>query len=258
MYDSIVLEEGGYIVEFSNGGGLPKENPTPVNHSGIVIKCRHPECERTTRSMFGLCPIHSTIKISHVCDWIGRIIPPGLSREQCSTDALPHFKITETLVKWMREDFPTRSKIMDGFIDDVLESIAMKIPDATTLQSNIDGVYRSKGIISSDDIVELTKQLVEKHFPKDGYGNIRLDGDTYMKNGEIRSLKDVPLRIMVASLVLAFACEEANRGDAWFYSFHSLNLNQSRRASVYMSVVYYLLRRYTNASEKQARMSLRA
>lgn len=258
IYDRIVIEEGGYTVEFSNTGVLPKENPTPINYSGIIIKCRFPDCERTTRSMFGLCPTHTSAKIQHMCDWIGRIIPPGLNREQCSTDALPHFKITETLIKWMRENFPIRFKVMDDFINDVLENIAMKIPDATTLQSNIDGTYKGKGIVSPDDIVELTKRLVDKHFPKDEYDNIRLDGGNYMKNGEIRSLKDVPLRVMATTLVLAFACEESNRGDAWFYNFHNMDLNQSRRASVYMSVVYYLLRRYTNASEKQARISLKS
>ena len=173
------------------------------------------------------------------------------------TDALPHFKITEILIKWMKEEFPKRSKILDGFMGDVMQNIAAKIPDATTLQSNFDGRYLEKGIISPGDVAEITSRLVEKHFPKKEYGNTVLDGGNYKKNEEIKSLKDVPLRIMATSLVLAFACEESNRGDAWYSKFHNMSLDQSRRASVYMSVVYYLLRRYTNASEKQARMSLK-
>jgi hypothetical protein len=254
-YDEVAIKEDGYTVEFSNRGSIPKENPTPVNYNKEKIKCMHEGCQETTKSMFGFCTKHSKESVLHERDWIGRIIPPGKDREACITWAPTHSLITEMLIKWMKEDESKRCKIMDDFMNDILDSIVAKIPDATTLQSNINGVM--KGTMSPKEMLTLGERLVDKHFPKEKYGDKKISGRYKPKGEDAVNFVDIPLRVVAMLLFIAFACEESNRGDMWFLKSHGLNEDSSKRASAFMSSVYYLIRRHTKASEKQAKISTR-
>ncbi len=248
-YDKIVIEEGGFVVELSNRGGKKKFNPNPVNYKKDSVRCRYEGCNETTRNLMALCSEHKKSKISHTKDWLGRVIPPGYGREQCLTDAPAHSVITEMLIKWMGDDKDRRTR-MDHFISDILEEVVGKIPDATTLQENLDG--NMKGIMIPDDLVRLAHGLVDTHFPFEEFKDIELQGPNYKG----KRLADIPIRVVAALLVIAFICEESNRGDLWFCSRYRKPEN-SKYASAYMPSVYYFLRRYTKANEKQARMSLK-
>ena len=246
-----------YILEFSNRGGKQHENPTPVNFRGASIRCRVAGCPKTTRSLMGFCTDHNTKKKlwpKHKADWIGRLIPPGYTREQCLTDAPAHFTIAEMLVKWMGKDLTKRAR-MDAFVSDLLDGtpdvrIAESIPDATTLQEYLEG--KAEGPESPKGVVEKIRRAVDKHFPESQFESTVLDGPTYRR----RPLARIPIRIVAAMLVAAYAAEESNRGDAWYIRKHNVK-SEPKRASAYMPSVYYLLRRHTGASEGQARMSLK-
>lgn len=246
-----------YILEFSNRGGKQHEDPTPVNFRGASIGCRVAGCPKTTRSLMGFCPEHNSKKKlwpKHKADWIGRLIPPGYTREQCLTDAPAHFTIAEMLIKWMDKD-PAKRARMDAFVSDLLDGspdvrIAESIPDATTLQKNLED--KVVGLDSPKGVVEKIRRAVDKHFPESDFGSTVLDGPTYRK----KSLARIPIRIVAAMLVTAYAAEESNRGDAWYIRKHDVK-SEPKRASAYMPSVYYLLRRHTGASEGQARMSLK-
>ncbi len=246
-----------YVLEFSNRGGKQHEDPTPVNFRRASIRCRVAGCPKTTRSLMGFCPEHSSKKKlwpKHKADWIGRLIPPGYTREQCMTDAPAHFTIAEMLVKWMGKD-PAKRARMDAFVSDILDGqpdvrIAESIPDATTLQENLEG--KIEGPESPKGVVERIRKVVDKHFPEGDFGSTVLDGPTYRK----KPLARIPIRIVAAMLVTAYAAEESNRGDAWYIRKHDVK-SEPKRASAYMPSVYYLLRRHTGASEGQARMSLK-
>jgi len=281
-YDAKVLEEGGYVVELSNRGVLRKWNPAPANLEKAEIKCLFTECHVLTRNMAGLCTEHikeykaykkernekgkknvwKSLPIKtkngqddqwpsliHSRDWIGRLIPPDKTREDCLTDAPRHTDIAEALIRWMNKD-TGRMNRMDDFIQAVLEKIVGNVPHATQLQDNYEGKSR-KGL-TPDDIVKMTIGLVEKHFPKNEFGETRLDFGRYKE----RELKDLPIRVAAALLILAYACEEANRGDYWF----ALNnpKYKHKQASAYMPSVYYLLRRHTKATVGQATMCLKS
>jgi hypothetical protein len=248
-YDKIVLKEGGYTVELTNQGNKLMFNPNPQNIEKNEVKCIVDGCNETTRNMYALCTEHNKEKKNncrHTADWFGRVIPLNCTREDVQNDVLPHSKITEILIKWMNNE--EKKRIMDDFINDVLKSIVGEVPDATTLQKNLNGELEY--VMTPNDLIEMVKNIIDRHFPKNVYDVVKLDGGKF-KN---KSLSKIPIRIAAALLILAWACEESNRGDALFCKVHD---RKSKYGNAYMPSVYYFLRRYTNASEEQARICLK-
>lgn len=277
--DILVIKEYGYTVELSNGGGLRKENPAPANLQKRDMRCLFTGCQKHTTNKSGLCTKHNKLfddynkrrktkefknqpierrnrlddqwpGLIHSKDWLGRLITPGKTREDCLTDAPRHSDITEALVNWMNKSGSGRIKKMDAFIQDVLKRVVGNVPDATTLQKNVNS--RIRGTMTPKKLVKMTKDLVIKHFPKNEFGRTKVDFGRYKQ----REIKDLPIRVAAALLVLAYACEEANRGDFWFSRRHPSY--KPRRGSAYMPSVYYFLRRHTNANKEQARMCLKS
>lgn len=137
-------------------------------------------------------------------------------------------------------------------------------------------------------VVKEVNELVDRHFPEAGYDTVTLPGKTFKKkvpenaasrgdgqqllttsraDGEAAvgpkkrlfydiPVEKVPLRVVAALTLVGLACEESNRGDLWFVNKYKGGKG-STRASIYMPIAYYLLRRHTRALDKQARMSLR-
>lgn len=277
-YDVEVVKEGSYTVELSNRGGLRKENPAPANLKKSDMECVFLECHERTTNKNGLCTEHGKLfkeymdsrktrefkdkpvrernqlddqwtPLIHSRDWLGRLITPGGNREDSLTDAPRHSDITEALIGWMDKD-DGRMKRMDGFIKDTLEHIVGKVPDATTLQKNIDG--KMSGVLTPDELVKMTIKIVDNHFPKSEFSKTLINFGIYKE----KEIKDIPIRVVAAMLVLAYACEEANRGDFWFSKRNPSY--KHRRGSAYMPSVYYLLRRHTNATKEQASMCLKS
>ena len=247
-YCKLVLEEKGYHVFLSNLGKKPKKNPNPITLEKKMIKCVI-GCGAETKNQDGVCTQckKKKEKPHHKVDWIGTLVPPGYSFGDCSEDVLPHFQIIEMLIKWANKD-DEKAMRLDSFVDDVLKSIVSNIPDATTLQKNI-GKKIEDGM-NVDEFVLLIKKLVDKHFPLPKYGKHSVVGGKFKG----KALNKIPLRIVAALLILAFGCEESNRGDAWFCKIHGRG---SKYGNAYMPSVYYFLRRHTNATEEQARMCLK-
>jgi hypothetical protein len=247
-YDKEVINENGYTIELSNQGNKPKFNPNQRNLEKKEVFCM--VCHKKTRNMFTLCAEHNKEKKKfhiHDADWFARLIPPGYKRDDVLVDVLPHSQITEILIRWMKKD-ADRERIMDGFVKDVLTSIVGNIPDATMLQKNI--YEKMNNMMGPDDLIGLVQGLIDKHFPKDDYGSILLDGGRFKG----KSLANIPIRVVAGLLILAWACEECNRGDAFFCK---TNNRESKYGNAYMPSVYYFLRRYTNATEKQTRICLK-
>jgi len=248
-YNESVLNEGGFKVILSNQGKKLMFNPNPRNENKKEVPCL--VCGKLNKNKYALCTEHNKNKKEnhrHIVDWVGRIVPPGYDLDDVKDDVLNHYRITEILIKWMKED-GKRNKVMDDFIDDVLNKTVGNVPDATTLQKSYEGEI--KNVWTPDDLVKVVRDLVDKHFPEKEYkSEKKLEGIKFRG----KKLHDIPIRIVVALLILAWTCEESNRGDAWFCK---INKKESKYGNAYMPSVYYFMRRYTNASEKQAEMCLR-
>jgi hypothetical protein len=213
--------------------------------------------------MYGVCPSHMDTLI-HTTDWVGILEPdPGTLGNPVGGAARPadpivnafapaHSATTEYLVRWMEMD-SARQSVMDQFIESSLEEVVGRIPDATTLQLNL----ASGTGIQPDDVVRALRDVVDHVLPYAQYSVETLD-DVRLKIEDDEYAVGIPLRIGAALLVVGFACEESNRSDLWFRILYDVDPLKSKRASAYMSVAYYLLRRHTKATAKQARISLRA
>jgi hypothetical protein len=259
-YDKEILRERGYIVELSNRGDLIKHNPNFYNPEKKKLKCvavweQNPQtkiwepitCDKLTLSAYRLCPRHNKLGSypKHKKDWLGRVILPGKTREDCKTWALPHPTITLLLIRWIGGN-REKGIIADGFIDDILASLHKRIPDATTLQEVYTGELRDE--MQPDEFAGITLKLVDKHFPKDRFGDEIIDASDLSFKGF--TIGNIPLRVVAASQVLAFCCEEANRGDAHGCAVLGL---EPRYANMFMPLSLYLLMR-KGATLSEARM----
>jgi hypothetical protein len=230
----------------------------------------------------------------HLVDWIGRVCPPKVDKEKCKNFAPEHSALLELLVLWMEKppkdslERIARQERMDKFVTATLSTFVGKVPDATTMERDWEKEGDDKGKMAEKVISDIT-DLVNEYFPKAEFANTLLSGRVFEKQirqdtlaettggqevlAELASdstksdggkkiiryeipLLDVPIRIVAALALVGLACEESNRGDLWFAKTYRGGIG-SARASIYMPIAYYLLRRYTDASDKQARMSLK-
>jgi hypothetical protein len=260
-FDALVLSEGGYKVEFSNQGKKPHDNPAPANPGKQNIPCillPLNGCPNMTSRKDGLCRDHAPKKGEarpkvirrHWADWIGRIIPPGMSREQCLTWAPAHVTTIEKLIEWMQADKKAREVVLEGLVSDLMESLKGKVPDSTTMENDLEDP-KSRGAMASG-IVRLTKKIVNAHFPQTRYGGEVVKAWKYNK---VR-MENIPVRVLGALLVLGVASEEANRGDLWAHT-RTGRPSASKRASVFMPMAYYYLRVHLGATRTQAGQSIR-
>jgi hypothetical protein len=249
-YDKEVLNEGGYTVELSNRGELKKRNPNCYNIQKELICCSAEGCKKQTRSIYGRCGAHMQLRNCplHDRDWLGRTVPPGKSSEEVKTFALPHREISKMLVEWVTRD-EVKGKKMDAFVDDIIKTFHGKIPDATTLQKIYEGT-KIEDAVGPDDLVEMTKKLVDKHFPKKEYEKVLLKGGTFRGI----TLEEIPLRVVLINQVLAFTCEESNRGDSW--AARRLGL-KPKYANMFMPLALYLLFR-KGATVNEANMAVKS
>ena len=261
FFDAPVLSEGGYKVEFSNRGRKPHDNPAPANPGKQDIACILSPlngCANRTSRKDGLCRDHAPKKGEarpkvvrrHWADWIGRIIPPGMSREQCLTWAPAHVTTIEKLIEWMQSDKKAREVVLEGLVSDLMESLKGKVPDSTTMQKDLEDP-KSRGKMASG-VVGLTKKMVDKHFPRTKYSGEFVRSWKY---NEVK-MEKIPVRVLGALLFLGVASEEANRGDLWAYTRIG-RPSSSKRASVFMPMMYYYLRVHLGATRAQAGQSIR-
>jgi hypothetical protein len=251
-FDGLVLDEKGFVVEFSNRGAkLKKDYCRFRNPDGETVKCAIDGCTKMTRARSGVCTTHNTEHqwMLHKRDWLARIIPPGGTRDEYLTNAPGFGDLSESLIRWAGED---RKKIdrLDEFFFEAIDAIPGEIPDSTSLQKGFEGI--EPNILSPQDIITMTLKTVNRYFPKNEF----MAEET--ENIEIVAgiTKKIPLRLVASLLFLGYVCEEANRGDRW-YKTKNGTPESIMYAGCFMSAGYYLYRRFTKATPKQARMSLK-
>lgn len=248
--------EDGYLVEFSNQGQKVHNNPNPIKLTDAPIPCILPGCGLSSRRLDGLCKNHAPKKgedrakvISrHWADWIGRIIPPGMTRPQCLTWAPPHTRLLELLISWEEERKGERAAVLDKFILDVMGALKGAVPDSTKLEADLEAGGHLAG-----DVVSLARGTVDKAFPI-----FKFRGSVIPRPGTYRGVKldGITVRTVAGLLVLGVASEEANRGDLWTYKTIK-RPGSSKRASVFMPMAYYYLRVHLGATKAQASQSVR-
>ncbi len=251
-FDNKIMDEDGFVVEFSNRGTMPKKVFYRYrNPKRKLIACAVPGCHIKTRTYSGVCPSHRKEHewMVHSVDWIARIIPPGGTRRAYLTNAPRFGDLTESLWGWAKGNKENIDRVT-GFFFDCMKQVPGRIPDATSLQSSHEG--KVKDTLTPKSIVSLTKTIVERHFPKKEFHHIQTKNINIVRDrGE-----DIPIRLTSLLLLLGYICEESNRGDLW-YKKRIKRSSESQYAGCYMAAGYFLYLRYTDATPQQARMALK-
>jgi hypothetical protein len=217
-----VLESSGYRVYLSNLGRDKKAHPVKKKHV-------------------------------HLVDWVGFFVPPNYDINQCKTWVPMHSWSIERLIQWSKVTGDVNRT--DGLIYEAVDHFMGKVPDSTSLQDSYEG--RLKEVMKPDDIVEEVRQLVNKWFPMSQF-NGKLVPQAKYKNKFLEVPVEVclPIRVVASLVCIAFACEEANRGDTWYINFYGCKA-KPRIAGCLMALGVYLYRRYTHASIDQIATVLR-
>lgn len=251
-FDSLVIGEKEFLVELSNRGEKPKKNHnTYRNLNKDLVVCAAPRCQRKTRAVSGVCTNHKTEYewMRHKVDWMARIIPPKGTRTSYFMNIPGFGDLTESLWLWAKDDEDKIKRLSDFFFG-CLDNVPGKIPDATSLQEALEG--KIKNIITLDNIILLTQELVDKYFPADDFKDISIENIKIIKSWKGK----IPIRLVASLLLLGYICEEANRGDSWFKKKNGME-DKIMYAGCFMSAGYYLYRRFTKATQKQIRMCLK-
>ena len=249
--------EDGFLIEFSNQGQKRHINPNPMKLTNSTIPCIVPGCHSMARRLDGLCKDHAPKKgenrprviSKHWADWIGRVIPPGMSREQCLRWAPPHTKLLELLISWKDEKPKERRKTLKRFVLYVMNELKGAVPDSTKLQDDLE----HGGQMAQKLVVDRTREIVDEAFPLRSYEVSLIPNPGKYKGAE---LDGITVRTVAGLLVLGIASEEANRGDLWTYNLIGKPAS-SKRASVFMPMIYYFLRVDLGATRAQASQSIR-
>ena len=277
---------------FSNLGGKIHPNPNPTNFSKKEMVCLFVGCTKKTKATFGFCPDHSAKKFTkqfqHLRDWIGELrytssfdrIQENLRLDKGSpllnAFAPPHVELTEYLLRWAGKS-EAKLESLDTLVLSALKNIVGNTPDATSLQLFLEGKNPIEEQISiqttlhdrplksanflgfnhPDLVVNMIKDVTEESLPEERF-ELDLVDNIRIKFGESEFMTKVPVRIIGALLVTAWACEEINRGDLWFRKAHNFQPDKPKRASAYMSATYYFMRRFAGCLEAQARIIVRS
>lgn len=152
-------------------------------------------------------PPHPVFGNPHIREWVARLyVGSGKSvkSQPSSLDgALREFK------EFKKK--PENREVFQGFIDDLMEELPSRLPDATTLQAT--RAERINGVeYTPYRIIEKIGEIVNRHFPESGWKGVRL-----RRSGSIPIVPEAGLTVRAAAALLAtsIACEIINKGDEW-------------------------------------------
>lgn len=175
--------------------GRNKFNPLKLNLERNDRNCKYQGCNNTffRSRQSGLCDNH----LNHQHDLFLDVFLNG-----AHVSSPTHAEIIDHLIKWAK----SRNFELVDFFKDCSFSILGNIPDVSTLSAEI--LHASFTPKSLDDYLDICIRCVDRHFPIDNNSSYQL---LTIKNNQF------PARILAVILVGLLLCEEANRGDRWFW-----------------------------------------
>ncbi|MEZ0233091.1 MAG: hypothetical protein ACAH12_09650 [Methylophilaceae bacterium] len=211
-------------VSLSSNGKRKHKNLSKYNLDRSSNKCRIVGCINTFKTrgrMTGVCDVHK----KHTSDLILTV------SHSASIESLPgHIEIIEKLLEWSKS---TNSPI-DRFIEKLIKSIIGNIPEISTLAGMTP--------LSLEVNIDL-KSLFEKHVVKvvDEF----FEPDNLVSYLPLTTKKGTfPARILALALASLMFCEEANRGDRWFYRHILKDESKTTKLGGAMTVAYYAARQF--------------
>jgi hypothetical protein len=176
--------------------GRPKFNPTKLNLRGLHKSCQYNECKAVIRSnrKSGLCDLHQ----SHAHDLLLKLRDP--SNKQINIPS--HIEIIDQLIKWAK----TRNYDLTPLFSALSFAILGNIPDVSTLAGEIK--HSNFNPPSIQTLLDETILVVDRFFPES-------NNSSYQPLSTTKG--SIPARILAMTFAGLILCEEANRGDRWFW-----------------------------------------
>lgn len=218
-----------WSIKIEGNGIKRKLNPCKYPSPAPSRDCQIPHCKGTIRinSPSGLCSVHKT----HTADLVLSVSHSGTLLVKVPT----HAEMIEQLIDWAQ----TRNYKLEPFFESLSFNILGNIPDVSTL----DG--RTRLSSSSTTNLPLFYQkhvlnVINQFFPSSNNASYQVL-KTKISTGVIEEIPARVLALIFASLVF---CEEANRGDRWFYRTIVKDESRASLLGGAMPIAYFAARQF--------------
>lgn len=212
-------------ISLSLTGKRPHKNSCKYNWDRHSDRCLIKGCKAviSKNRLSGLCDAHA----NHVADLILEVAQHG----KAHLKKLPsHTEIIECLREW---SIP-RNYSLASFFEDIANNVLGNVPDVTTLAN--ESPLNAHAI----SIKQLTQTsimgVIDKHFPIARSTSYQL---LHTKAG------DFPVRTLATLIAGLILCEEANRGDRWFYRNICKKEEKTTQLGGAMPIVYFAARQFS-------------
>lgn len=198
--------------------GRNKDNYLKLNRKSNLTVCQFSGCTasflRTRQS--GLCDNHAKHQHDlYLTLFDSHSIPVTSPR---------HDVIINHLIEWAK----SRNFDLLPFFKDCSFTILGNIPDVSTLSGDI--VHNNFTPKSLDDYFDICVECVDRHFPEDNnssYQYITIKGNNFHA------------RLLALTFVGLLLCEEANRGDRWFWREIAQDEKKTNYLGAAMPLAYF-------------------
>ncbi len=198
--------------------GRPKPNPTKLNFDGTHRLCQHAGCSNTIRvsRTSGLCDDH----LIHRHDLLLELSDPF----QNHVNIPAHTEIIDQLIQWAKTRNYDLTPLFSAFSFHILGNV----PDVSTLAGETTHPNFSPPSLQS--ILDDTILIVDKFFPAN-------NNSSYQPLNTSKG--NIPARILAITFAGLILCEEANRGDRWFWRQIRKNEHKTEYLGGAMAIAYY-------------------
>jgi hypothetical protein len=212
-----------WAISLAGTGVKLKDNLCKYNLDRNSKSCKIVGCTEVIRinRSNGLCDKHQ----KHTNDLVLEVLEAG------ATTAFPiHGEIIEQLIEWAQ----SRNYRLEPFFEGLGFSILGNIPDVSTLDG-MTPLSSSFNLLLSPLFNDHILNIVDRFFPSSNNASYQL----------LRTNKgSFPARILAIIFASLVFCEEANRGDRWFYRTVIKDETQTAFLGGAMPIAYFAARRF--------------
>jgi hypothetical protein len=212
--------KSGWSFKITDQGtiGKNKFNPTKLNMDGLHRICQHANCRNVIRASrnSGLCDNHQT----HSHDLLFGLIDPA--NNQVSIPK--HIEIINHLVNWAK----SRNYNLTPLFSALSFSLLGNIPDVSTLAGETTHAGFTPPVVQ--DLFNEAISIVDDFFP---------DNNNSSYQPLITSKGQIPARVLAVTFAGLILCEEANRGDRWFWRQIRKDEQKTTYLGGAMPIAYY-------------------
>jgi hypothetical protein len=227
-----------WAIQISDTGIRLKLNPCIYNSRSTLTNCQIKGCTGSfvKRRKSGLCDVHKT----HTSDLFLDVLHSGSVVSKPS-----HVEMIELLLDWAH----SRNYRLEPFFESLSFNVLGNIPDVTTLDGMSPLSSRSNINLSIPSLFNShALKVVDQFFPENNNASYQL----LITKAKL----EIPARILATVFASLVFCEEANRGDRWFYRTIVGDETKTKILGGAMPLAYFAARRFNWGVEMKSVLPL--